>query len=69
MCDSNKIQTCPAIAKNDQSRNILSGMLTKYSWKNADKKNTARFACVLLKPLDNIGLYKCLCVNNKQTCI
>ena len=40
--------------KNDQSLNILNGMLIKYSWKNADTKNTKIEACTLVTPFENL---------------
>uniref|UniRef100_A0A0E9XL51 Uncharacterized protein n=1 Tax=Anguilla anguilla TaxID=7936 RepID=A0A0E9XL51_ANGAN len=41
---------------NAHSRNIFSGTLTRYSWKNAETRNTAACPINLLTPLFSIGL-------------
>ena len=44
------------IPKNDQSLNILKGILIKYSWKKADTKNTNKDAWNLVTPMLSNGL-------------
>uniref|UniRef100_A0A0B7AP38 Uncharacterized protein n=1 Tax=Arion vulgaris TaxID=1028688 RepID=A0A0B7AP38_9EUPU len=52
--------TCMSIPKKAQTLNILKGTLMRYSWKNAENKNTAVDAANLEKFLLSKGLYKCL---------